>query len=65
MLLVLFLDGDPLALLGETDMNLTSHTVPYSETAEEREMMSFVSVVLADKEEVWADIFDKEAASKR
>lgn len=55
ILLIAFLGGDPLAFLNGTEMDST--TVPYEETAEEHEMSDFVSVVLADTEDVWSDIF--------
>ena len=35
----------------------TDTTVPYEQTAEEQELAEFVSVVLADTEDVWTDIF--------
>ena len=41
--------------LGTTDQQ--SNSVPYEETAEEKELAEFVSVVLADTEIVWAEIF--------
>ncbi|RHW40311.1 metalloprotease [Neobacillus notoginsengisoli] len=33
---------------------------PYQETAEDRELAEFVSVVLADTEQVWTEIFEEE-----
>ncbi|WP_054954671.1 KPN_02809 family neutral zinc metallopeptidase [Paenibacillus dakarensis] len=33
---------------------------PYTETAEEKELSQFVSVVLADTEDVWTEVFRKE-----
>lgn len=57
ILLIAFLGGDPLAFLNGTEMNSTT-TAPYEETAEEHEMSEFVSVVLADTEDVWSEIFE-------
>ena len=58
VMLVIFtlLGGNPLALLNSNVINPGSE-VEYKETVEEREMADFVSVVLADTEEVWTDIF--------
>lgn len=56
IIIIAFLGGDPLAFLDGAEMNSTS-TIPYEETAEEHEMSEFVSVVLADTEDVWTEIF--------
>lgn len=56
IVIIAFLGGDPLAFLDGAEMNSTS-TIPYEETAEEHEMSEFVSVVLADTEDVWTEIF--------
>lgn len=55
-LIVTLLGGNPGDLLGTTTSNSTSNA-PYTETAQEKELAEFVSVVLADTEEVWTDIF--------
>ena len=52
------LGGNPAVLLNNTDVINPGAQTEYVETAEEREMADFVSVVLADTEEVWTDIFD-------
>lgn len=49
--------GDILGGLTATD---SSSTAPYQQTAEEEELAQFVSVVLADTEEVWSDIFQQQ-----
>jgi predicted metalloprotease len=56
VLVVSFLTGkNPLTLLQQTgiDMTSTSTEQPYTPTAEEEELAAFVSVVLADTEDVW------------
>lgn len=52
------LGGNPGALLNNSDIINPGAQTEYVETAEEREMADFVSVVLADTEEVWTEIFD-------
>lgn len=59
MLLFVFLGGDPLSFLGGSTMNSISNTIPYEETAEDREVADFVSVVLADTEDVWTQLFEE------
>ncbi|RDU37374.1 metalloprotease [Neobacillus piezotolerans] len=51
--------GDVLNNLGGGGTGLESPP-PYQETAEERELAQFVSVVLADTEQVWTEIFEEE-----
>lgn len=46
--------GDLLSSLGSMG---TETSTPYRETQEEKEMAEFVSVVLADTENVWTDLF--------
>ncbi|KGE16995.1 neutral zinc metallopeptidase [Paenibacillus wynnii] len=58
-LIVTLLGGNPGDLLGTTTSNTTSNT-SYTETAQEKELADFVSVVLADTEEVWTDIFKQQ-----
>jgi predicted metalloprotease len=58
VIIITLLGGNPEDLmgnLGTTDQQ--SSSVPYEETAEEKELTEFVSVVLADTEIVWAEIF--------
>ncbi|VDG97125.1 Predicted metalloprotease [Lysinibacillus sphaericus] len=59
-LVVLFLGGDPSELLGTLSGEETTQTQPYEETAEESELADFVSVVLADTEDVWSKVFAEE-----
>ncbi|MEY2195454.1 neutral zinc metallopeptidase [Neobacillus sp. BF23-41] len=61
VLLFTMLGGNPGDLLGNnTSTNdLDSQTPPYQESAQEKELADFVSVVLADTEDVWSDEFKK------
>ncbi|HEX5563472.1 MAG TPA: neutral zinc metallopeptidase [Sporosarcina sp.] len=58
LLLVMFLGGDP----GDILNNLTTSpsNTEYVETEQDKELAEFVSVVLADTEEVWTEVFEKE-----
>jgi hypothetical protein len=64
VLIVLLLGGDPTSLLQniQTDQTATSN---YTETAEEKELAQFVSVVLAETETVWHKIFSDLGAEYR
>lgn len=55
-LLVYFLGGDPQAVLPHPNEATQG---PYQETQQEQEMREFVSVVLADTEDVWDELFKK------
>lgn len=57
ILIVMLLGGDPSALLQNLQTTDQSATSNYTETAEEKELASFVSVVLAETENVWHTIF--------
>lgn len=57
ILIVMLLGGDPSALLQNLQTTDQSATSNYTETAEEKELASFVSVVLAETENVWHNIF--------
>ena len=60
ILLVTLLGGNPEELLGSLNGNeATTGSVPYEETTEEQELVEFVSVVLADTEKVWTNIFQE------
>ncbi|WP_409303418.1 neutral zinc metallopeptidase [Peribacillus sp. SCS-155] len=60
LLLVTLLGGDPTDLLNSMTSTGSDNPSPYQETAQEKELSEFVSVVLADTEEVWTDIFKQE-----
>ncbi|MED4203677.1 neutral zinc metallopeptidase [Neobacillus mesonae] len=60
ILLFTLLGGNPGDLINNMSSNDGSNTnVPYEETAQEKELKDFVSVVLADTEDVWSEIFKK------
>lgn len=57
ILVVMILGGDPTSLLQNIQTDQQTTTSNYSETAEEKELAQFVSVVLAETEDVWHKIF--------
>ncbi|KIL37541.1 metalloprotease [Cohnella kolymensis] len=57
VLLVTLLGGNPGDLLDSMTGAVSNQTVPYEESQQEQELSQFVSVVLADTEEVWTEIF--------
>ena len=65
VLVVLLLGGDPTSLIENVQLNDQSTTTNYSETAEEKELAQFVSVVLAETEDVWGKIFAEQGAAYR
>ncbi len=63
ILIVTFLGGDPGILLdgmGGNGSGSSSTGEPYQATEQEEELADFVSVVLADTEEVWTEVFAEE-----
>ncbi|ETP67388.1 metalloprotease [Planococcus glaciei] len=59
VLLFAFLGGDP-GILMDGGSTGTQSNEPYVETEQEQELADFVSVVLADTEYVWAEVFAKQ-----
>ncbi|MGG1678648.1 neutral zinc metallopeptidase [Neobacillus sp. NRS-1170] len=62
IILILFtmLGGNPGDIISNTPSNTDSNlNVSYNESAQEKEQAGFVSVVLADTEDVWSDEFKK------
>lgn len=58
ILLFTFLGGDPSILMNETSQPVNDNSsVSYQGSEQEEELADFVSVVLADTEEVWSEIF--------
>jgi uncharacterized protein len=55
VIIILLLGGDPSALLNQSGGGTSSG--PVEATEEENQMAQFVSVVLADTEEIWGNIF--------
>ncbi|ETT82963.1 neutral zinc metallopeptidase [Viridibacillus sp. FSL R5-0477] len=62
VLLYTLLGGDPQDILNGSQQSIPTEqqSSTYIPTAEEEELASFVKVVLADTEDVWAEIFKKE-----
>jgi predicted metalloprotease len=57
ILAIYFLGGDPTELLNTMQIDNTEATTTYQGTAEENELADFVSVVLAETEDVWTKLF--------
>ena len=63
IIIVTLLGGNSGDFINKTQVAPTGNTVPYEESAEEQELSEFVSVVLADTEDVWTEIFDEQGLS--
>jgi len=63
ILAIYFLGGDPTQLLNNVQLENSQTTTPYQGTAEENELAQFVSVVLAETEDVWTGLFRKEGSN--
>ncbi|WP_144511860.1 neutral zinc metallopeptidase [Bacillus sp. FJAT-22090] len=59
VIIISLLGGNPEELLGNLSTTEQSSSIPYEETAQEKELAEFVSVVLADTETVWSEIFQE------
>ncbi|RST71969.1 metalloprotease [Siminovitchia acidinfaciens] len=57
VLIFTFLGGDPGALLNDIQSTSYDQSAPYEASREEEELANFVSVVLAETEDVWTEIF--------
>ena len=64
IIVVMLLGGDPTSLLQNVQLDDQSNS-SYTETAEDKELTQFVSVVLAETEDVWHQIFNNENATYR
>jgi len=62
VLAIYFLGGDPTQILNNSQLTDSQTTTSYQGTAEENELAQFVSVVLAETEDVWTELFRKEGA---
>lgn len=62
-LIYFLLGGDPTSIIQNEQTD--SQTSTYSETAEDKELSQFVSVVLAETEDVWNNIYRQEGADYR
>ncbi|NWG28137.1 MAG: zinc metallopeptidase [Ignavibacteriaceae bacterium] len=65
ILAVLLLGGDPTSLLQNIQTTNQTTTTEYNQTAEEKELTQFISVVLAETENVWHKIFSDIGAEYR
>lgn len=63
VIVVLFMGGDPSDILSGVTSSPTN--TEYVETAQDKELAEFVSVVLADTEDVWSTIFEQEGMTYR
>ncbi|MFL0364171.1 neutral zinc metallopeptidase [Bacillus sp. PK3_68] len=60
ILVFTFLGGDPTDLMNSLQTTDNNNSGSYEETEQEKERSEFVSVVLADTEDVWSEIFRQE-----
>lgn len=51
------LGGNPIDIINQTQVVNSDNQVKYEQTAQEKELADFVSVVLADTEDVWHELF--------
>jgi len=59
----LLLGGDPAVILNNTQVEEPGASSAYVETAKEKELADFSSVVLAETETVWTDLFQREGST--
>ena len=64
ILAIYFLGGDPTQLINTTQLDNSGVTSNYEGTAEENELAQFVSVVLAETEDVWTELFRRAGRPK-
>ncbi len=64
-LIIYFLGGDPTSLLQNTQMGDQAANTSYVESAEDKELASFVKVVLAETEDIWNEILNAEGSNYR
>jgi len=65
IIVVMLLGGDPTSLLQNVQVNEPTTNSNYSESAEDKELAQFVSVVLAETENIWHEIFQEKSATYR
>lgn len=65
VLVVLLLGGDPTSILQNVQLDDQTTTSNYTESGEDKELVQFVSVVLAETENVWHKIFNSKGATYR
>lgn len=59
LIVLTLLGGDPAKILNNSQILTPEDQTPYVESQEEKELAEFVSVVLADTEDVWTEIFNE------
>ena len=64
-IVVLLMGGDPISLLQNTQISEQQRSSNYIESAGEKELAQFVSVVLAETENTWHEIFNEKGATYR
>lgn len=65
VLVVLLLGGDPTSIIQNVQLDNQTTNTNYTESAEDKELAQFVSVVLAETENVWHAIFKEEGSTYR
>lgn len=65
VLVVLLLGGDPTSILQNVQLDNQTSTSNYVESEQDKELAQFVSVVLAETENVWQKIFNNKGATYR
>ncbi len=60
LIIYMLLGGDPGQIIDQSQLTDQGNGTAYQETAEEKQLAEFVSVVLADTEYVWTEIFNSE-----
>ncbi len=63
--IVMFLGGDPTEVLQQFQTQQEQTSIPYESGTEEDKIAQFVSVVLADTEEIWSKIFEEQGNTYR
>ncbi len=65
VVVVLLLGGDPTSLLQNVQLNNETTSSNYTESASDKELAQFVSVVLAETENIWSGIFKEKGETYR
>jgi predicted metalloprotease len=65
VIVVLLLGGDPTSIIQNVQINDQTTSTNYTESANDKELAQFVSVVLAETENVWHAIFKEEGSTYR
>jgi uncharacterized protein len=65
VLVVLLLGGDPTSILQNVQVDNQTTNSNYTESAQDKELAQFVSVVLAETENVWHQLFKEEGETYR